>query len=553
MPAARWESSERGTDTMSDLSQLRGWDAPWGGLRVLVTGFGVTGFSAADTLAELGAQVVVVDGQETDQKNDDAAALTTMWGELFEVRFGQAATSTVEHFSVGSGGRETPVASRPAAAAPAITPEAASRSVQPPDLIVTSPGWRPDSLIMRQAAAAGIEVWSDIQLARRLGPRPGADGTAPREPDWLVLTGTNGKTTTVKLLEAMLIADGRRAVACGNIGMPILDAIRDPQGYDALAVELSSFQLHYTEPLNPRAAAVLNIAEDHVDWHGGEAQYRAAKARIFEQTEVACVYNVEDPVTEQMVAEAEVVEGARAIGFTTDSPGVSMLGVVRSDDGNDILVDRAFLENRQHQAQELATRTDFGELAPKHLVANALAAAALVRAVGAAPDAVREGIRRHQPAAHRIQPVAKAEDVLWINDTKATNPHAAAASLSSFTDVVWIAGGLSKGVDYDPLVQQIAARLRHVILLGADTVQLRSSLERHAPQVPVTSAGGGDDGVAAMRGAVEAADHHAQPGQTVVLAPAAASMDQFGSYIERGEAFIETVAALMRRKGFSTP
>lgn len=524
---ARREASERGAHAVSahsrELSQLRGWDAPWEGMRVLVTGFGVTGFSAADTLAELGARVVVVDGQQTEKKNDDATTLAAMWGELVEVRFGEAATSTIDHFAQ-----------------------------QLPELIVTSPGWRPDSPIMQQAADAGIEVWSDIQLARRLGPRPGDDGTAPKEPDWLVLTGTNGKTTTVGLLEAMLSADGRRAVACGNIGMPILDAIRDPQGYDVLAVELSSFQLHYTEPLSPLAAAVLNIAEDHVDWHGGQAEYRAAKATIFEQTQVACVYNVEDPVTEQMVAEADVVEGARAIGFTTQTPDVSMLGVVRSEDGNDILIDRAFLENRRHQALELATRADFGELAPAHLMANALAAAALARAAGVAPESVRKGIRSYQPAAHRIQPVAKAEDVLWINDTKATNPHAAAASLSSFTDVVWIAGGLSKGVDYDPLVQQIAHRLRHVILLGAETSQLRSSLERHAPEVPVTSTTGGDDGVAAMHSAVEAADQCAQPGHAVVLAPAAASMDQFGSYIERGEAFIEAVTALMQRKGFST-
>ncbi|WP_120006283.1 UDP-N-acetylmuramoyl-L-alanine--D-glutamate ligase [Nesterenkonia muleiensis] len=512
---------------MSELPHLRGWDGPWAGLRVLVTGFGVTGFSAADTLAELGAQVVVVDGDETQKKNDDAATLTTMWGEYFKIRFGEAATGTIEHFRAGSGGGETP------------------------DLIVTSPGWRPDSPIMRQAAEAGIPVWSDIQLARRLGPRPGADGTATREPQWLVLTGTNGKTTTVTLLEAMLTADGRRAVACGNIGLPILDAVRDPAGYDALVVELSSFQLHYTEPLNPWAAAVLNIAEDHVDWHGGQAGYRADKAKIFEQTEIACIYNAEDAATEQMVAEADVVDGARAIGFTTGTPDVSMLGLVRSEDGSDILVDRAFLDNRRHQALELATRADFGELAPKHLVANALAAAALARAAGAAPESVRQAIRGYRPAEHRIQPVAHADDVLWINDTKATNPHAAAASLSSFTDVVWIAGGLSKGVDYDPLIKQVAPRLRHVILIGTDTSQLRSSLERHAPQVPVTSAGGGDDGVAAMRGAVETADQHAQPGQAVVLAPAAASMDQFASYMERGEAFIEAVTTLMQRKGFS--
>lgn len=501
------------------LPQLRGWDGPWAGLRVLVTGFGVTGFSVADTLAELGAQVVVVDGQETDTRRDDAATLATMWGDRLDFRFGEPHTSTLRHF-----GAEAPTGGLP-------------------ELIVTSPGWRPDSALIQAAAAEQVPVWSDIQLARRLGARPGA-----REPDWLVLTGTNGKTTTVKMLEAMLLADGRRAVACGNIGMPILDAIRDPEGYHVLAVELSSFQLHYTEPLHPAAAAVLNIAEDHMDWHGGFESYVADKAKIYESTRLACVYNAEDPVTERMVAAAEVQEGARAIGFTTDSPDVSMLGLV-----DDILVDRAFLDNRRHQALELATRADFGTLAPRHLVANALAAAALARAVDVAPAAVQQAIQSYAPAEHRIQPVAQADDVLWVNDTKATNPHAAAASLASFTDVVWIAGGLSKGVDYDPLVQQVAARLRHVILIGTDTTQLRSSLQRHAPQVPVTEASGGDDGETVMRSAVEAAHRYAQPGQAVVLAPAAASMDQFASYISRGEQFIAAVTALMRDKGFTPP
>ncbi|NLS10258.1 UDP-N-acetylmuramoyl-L-alanine--D-glutamate ligase [Nesterenkonia sp. MY13] len=494
------------------LPELHGWDGPWKGLKVLVTGLGVTGFSAADTLAELGAEVVVVDGVETEKKRMDAATLQIVG--VADIRFGKEHTENL--------------------------PEGL-------DLIVTSPGWRPDSPLISAATAAGIPVWSDIQLARRLGPRPGA-----RSPEWLVLTGTNGKTTTVTLLEQMLIAAGRRAVACGNIGMPILDAIRDPEGFDALAVELSSFQLHYTEPLQPLAAAVLNLAEDHVDWHGSQEEYAAAKAKIYEGTRIACVYNVEDPTTEKMVAEADVTEGCRAIGFTTGVPDVSMLGVVDTEEGDALLIDRAYLDNRRNQALELAARSDFGPLAPAHLVANALAAAALARAAEVPPEAVKQAVVDYQAAEHRIQPVAKADDVLWINDTKATNPHAAAASLAAFTDVVWIAGGLPKGVDYTDLVQQAGHRLRHVILIGTDSFQLRSSLERHAPQVPITEVSTGDDGQRAMREAVAAAEDVAQPGQTVLLAPAAASMDQFASYQERGEAFIEAVAELMQRKGFTT-
>lgn len=511
--------------------QLRGWDGPWAGVRVAVLGLGVTGFSAADTLAELGCRVVVVDGSSTPKKELDAQTLRIVGVE--DIRLGAAAVDEL----------------------PLIGDQA-------PELIITSPGWRPDSAIMQQAAAEHVPVWSDIQLARRLGARPGA-----RQPQWLVLTGTNGKTTTVTLLESMLQAAGQRAVACGNIGMPILDAIRDPEGYDALAVELSSFQLHYTEALNPLASAVLNIAEDHVDWHGSMAGYIADKAKIYTGTEVACVYNVADPVTEQMVASADVAEGCRAIGFTTDTPDVSMLGMVRAEDGHDILVDRAFLENRRHQALELAVRSDFGPMAPQHLVANALAAAALARAAGAEPEAIRTAIRSYEAGDHRIQPVAKAADILWVNDSKATNPHAAAASLSSFSEIVWIAGGLPKGVNYDELVRQVAPRLRQVILIGTDSSQLRSSLERHAPQVPVIGGGvsedetqnqtGSDtpppvedllrsaDGTAAMRAAVAQAHRLATAGQTVLLSPAAASMDQFASYAARGEAFIEAVAELM--------
>lgn len=504
--------------TLSVRPELRGWDAPWAGLRAVVTGLGVSGFAAADTLAELGARVVVVDGADGRKKRRDAETLRLVGVD--DIRLGK------EHLD------ELPLIDG-----------------EPAEILVTSPGWRPDSALIAQAREASIPVWSEVELAWRLGARPGA-----KEPRWLTVTGTNGKTTSVMLLESMLIADGRRAIACGNIGVPVLDAIRDPEGYDALAVELSSFQLEYTELLSPVASAVLNIAEDHVDWHGSFEAYCAAKAKIFENTQLACVYNADQSLTEEMVAEADVQEGCRAIGFTTGPPGLSMLGVVE-----DLLVDRAFLDNRAHQALELASLQDFGPLAPQHLVANALAAAALARAAGVAPEAIRQAITDYEAGDHRIQPVAKADDVLWINDSKATNPHAAAASLRSFNDVIWIAGGLPKGVAYDDLVAEVAPRLRHVILIGTDSSQLRSSLERHAPGVPVI--GGrlredeehseieallaAPDGVSAMRAAVTEAAKVLAPDHTVLMAPAAASMDQFASYAARGEAFIEAVAELM--------
>ncbi len=278
-----------GADSVTSTEQLRGWDAPaWRGLRAVVTGLRVTGFSAADTLAELGADVIVIDAQFTEKKELDAETLRLVG--VRDIRFGPEAADEIAQFD-GSA----------------------------PDLVVTSPGWRPDSRLIASATNQGIPVWSDVQLAHRLGPRP--ETLAARGgPLWLTVTGTNGKTTTVSLLEEMLLADGRRAVACGNIGMPILDAIRDPEGFDVLAVELSSFQLHYTEALSAAASAVLNIAEDHVDWHGSYGSYAAAKAKIHHGTRTACIFNTADAATMHMVEQADVAEGCRAIGFTLDTP-----------------------------------------------------------------------------------------------------------------------------------------------------------------------------------------------------------------------------------------
>jgi UDP-N-acetylmuramoylalanine--D-glutamate ligase len=187
------------------------------------------------------------------------------------------------------------------------------------------------------------------------------------------------------------------------------------------------------------------------------------------------------------------------------------------------------------------------------MVANALAAAALVRAYGVDAATVREGIRNYVPGNHRIQPVARQNGVLWINDSKATNPHAASASLATFENVVWIAGGLSKGVSYDDLVRENASRLKAVVLIGTDTEALAEALGRHAPDVRVIAATAGDtenmqsaaQGGAVMSRAVASAAQLAVPGDTVLMAPAAASMDQFSSYAHRGDAFIEAVRELV--------
>lgn len=499
------------------LATLTTWDADWSGLRVVVTGIGVSGFAIADTLAELGADIVVVDGADTEQNRAKADTLRIVG--VREVLLGAQHVETLP--DVGGA---------------------------PAELVVTSQGWRPDQPLLVAAGQAGIPVWGEVELAWRVRERSGR-----RTADWLCITGTNGKTTTVGMVESMLLAAGQRAIACGNVGMPLLDAIRDPEGFDTLAIELASFQLHWTHHMEPAASVVLNVAEDHVDWHGSFEAYWADKAKIYENTRLACIFNEQQELTMRMVEQADVQEGCRAVSFSTQTPGLSSLGVV-----DDLLVDRAFLDERRHQALELGSLQDLGPIAPQHLVANALAAAALVRAIGVSPEAVRDGLRAYRPGDHRIQLVARAEDVMWINDSKATNPHAADASLSSFKDVIWIAGGLPKGVTYDELVQSHRDRLRAVVLIGADSNELAGALRRHAPDLPVLGPGVGEtgsgltDGHQAMELAVRAADSVARSGDVVLMAPAAASMDQFTSYADRGTAFIHAVARLMDSKGLGS-
>ncbi|WP_103500234.1 UDP-N-acetylmuramoyl-L-alanine--D-glutamate ligase, partial [Streptomyces sp. SM14] len=398
------------------------------------------------------------------------------------------------------------------------------------DLVVTSPGWKPGSPLFAAAEAAGVEVIGDVELAWRLR-RPAADGTPPA--DWLVVTGTNGKTTTVQMLASILGAAGLRTAAVGNIGTPIIDVVLSGEPYDVLAVELSSYQLHWAPSPRAHSAAVLNLAPDHLDWHGTMAAYAADKGRAYTGNRVACVYNAADPATEELVRAADVTEGARAIGFTLGTPGPSQLGVVEG-----LLVDRAFVPDRQRAAAELASTEDVRPAAP-HNIANALAAAALARAYGVEPVAVRDGLRAFRPDAHRIAHVADVDEVAYVDDSKATNTHAAEASLAAYRPIVWIAGGLAKGASFDDLARLAKDRLRAAVLIGAERHLIAEALARHAPDVPVSDLDRTDTG--AMQAAVREAARLARPGDTVLLAPACASMDMFTNYNERGDAFAAAV------------
>lgn len=310
----------------------------------------------------------------------------------------------------------------------------------------------------------------------------------------------------------------------------------DPEPLDVIAVEVGAPQLPFVHTVSPQAAVCLNLAPDHVDHFGSFEAYRDAKARVYERTQIAAVYNVDDAATERMVEDAEVIEGCRAIGFTLALPAVSMLGVV---DGE--LVDRAFLDERRTHAIPLASVDDVRPAAP-HNVANALAAAALVRAHGVEAGAVREGLASFTPAGHRIADAGEIDGVRFVDDSKATNCHAAETSLLAFGNVVWVAGGLAKGQDFDDLVIRVRDRLRGAVLLGRDRDVIAGALARHAPDVPVVEVARDDTG--AMDDVVRAAHGLARPGDTVLLAPGCASWDMFRDYAERGDTFTASVAAL---------
>ncbi|GAA2909261.1 UDP-N-acetylmuramoyl-L-alanine--D-glutamate ligase [Streptosporangium fragile] len=465
---------------------------------ICVAGLGVSGTAVARAMAARGERTIVLEGRDGERARRTAAELA---GLGVEVRFGE----------------------------PAEPPAGTS-------LIVTT-GWPPHHPLLVAAAAAGIEVIGEVELAWRIRPREAAP--------WLALTGTNGKTTAVRMLTAMLTAAGHRALAVGNVGTPVVEAVTGPS--DVLAVELSSFQLHRSPGIAPLAAAVLNVAPDHLDWHGSMEEYARVKGEIFARAGTV-VYNADDAWAARLAAPYENAAGrpgaARSVGFTLDVPRPGQLGLV-----DDLLVDRAFVDDPARNAEELASFADVRPFAP-HNVANALAAAALARAYGVPAGAVRQGLLDFVPDPHRIAHVARVAEVDYVDDSKATNPHAAAASLAAYPSIVWVAGGQLKGADVEELVRRAAPRLRGAVLLGADRERIREALARHAGNVPVVEVAGQDTGV--MDRVVTEAARLAAPGDTVLLAPAGASLDMFSGYPARGEAFARAVHRLADRRGEGT-
>ncbi|GAA2284940.1 UDP-N-acetylmuramoyl-L-alanine--D-glutamate ligase [Glycomyces scopariae] len=392
--------------------------------------------------------------------------------------------------------------------------------------VLLSPGFPPHHPVAEAAREAGIETYSEPELAWRL--------RGPGAARWFAVTGTNGKTTTTTMLAAMLAAGGLRTAALGNIGVPLVSAVTGQAvtghaatgPYDAIAVELSSYQLHWSSTLAPDAGAVLNLAPDHLDWHGSFDAYAEAKSAVWRGGRA--VVNLDDPA---VVALAKHTD-AHVTGFTLNQPEPGQFGVALG-----------YLVDHTGETPVQICSVDLVRPAGWHNVANALAAAALAREAGVSHADIAEAIRTYTPEPHRNVAFAEHAGVTWVDDSKATNPHAAAAALAAYDSIVWVAGGQLKGVDVDGLVAEYAHKLRAAVLIGQDRTEVADALARHAPDLPVAVLDGGDDAV--MTDVAARAAQFALPGDTVLLSPAAASYDMFRSYAHRGDAFAAAVRELL--------
>jgi UDP-N-acetylmuramoylalanine--D-glutamate ligase len=437
------------------------------GERVVVIGFGTSGRAAATVLLDEGAQVWVSEARSPAEVDADADPTVVPWPDV----------------AVRAGGHR---------------PEHLDGAT----LVVVSPGVPERAPILVWASRRGLPVWSELEVGARLCRVP-----------FVAVTGTNGKTTTALLVAAAMTAGGLRAMACGNVGYPFSLAARED--HDALAVEASSFQLRFHRTFRPRVSVLLNLAPDHLDWHGTLEAYRGAKARVYELQGPGDVHvgNRDDP----MAADVSRAAPCPVRWFTGSAPtGEGDVGV---RDGRIVSADGADLGGSGTAGK--AFRTD------------AAAAAAAALAFGVAPDAVRSAVALTRPPPHRGEVAASIDGVDFVDDSKATNPHAALASLEGRTDVVLIAGGLAKGVDLSPLAAA-AGGLVAVVAIG----EAASELERiFSGSVPTRRA-------RSIEEAVATALALAPPGGTVLLAPACASQDMFRDYRERGDRFADAARAL---------
>ena len=460
--------------------EVRKMATPYSSQKVLILGAGVTGIAVAQALSKRGAIVGIVD----ENKNS-----------LFD--FLRVESDAIDFAQW--------------------------------DSIVVSPGWKESNPIIQGAQLAGIAVLNEIDIAweMHLEMNP--------SQKWVAITGTNGKTTTVEMAASMLRSGGLHAIACGNVGETVISVVDQSDPYDYLVVELSSFQLHWSKKAQFVSCAILNIADDHTDWHGSFENYAQAKISLLDRSSTA-ILNGGDGV----VVEKSAHWQGRKIFYSLDTPNPGELGVVEN-----LLVDRAFVLDPQEAAM-ICELVDVKPTVP-HNVANALAAAGIARSLGVAHEAIQSALQKFTLGRHRIEVVCEKNGITWIDDSKATNPHAAAASLLSQLHVVWIAGGLAKGAKMEDLIARTKSRIRCAIIIGSDGEIIAEELRKQAPEVeifkidtPADYHKGGDSN-SLMEAIVKRANEVAVEGDAVLLAPACASMDQFLSYSDRGDRFAEAV------------
>ncbi len=397
------------------------------------------------------------------------------------------------------------------------------------DLAVVSPGWRTDHPIIVALETTGCEILSEIDFSWKV-----KEDIAP-DQKWIALTGTNGKTTTIQMVQSIFDYSTKSGIACGNVGEPVISVLASGEKFDYLALELSSFQLQWSKLPRYEAVALLNIAPDHIDWHGSFDQYALAKLRLLDAGSVAII-NGQD--TESVIRSTSW--SGRKIFYNLDTPQAGELGLVEN-----LLVDRAFTSDPS-RAVDFAELSDIHPAVP-HNVSNAMAAAGLALAIGISHEEIRTGLQNFTLDRHRLEVVLEKEGITWVNDSKATNPHAAAAALLSHISSIWIAGGLAKGAEMGPLIERCALRIKAAILIGQDAPIIATALSKFAPQIPYYIMPFNGDSLELMRDVVTQAQELAKSGDTVLLAPACASMDQFEDYADRGEKFVEMVREVVGR------
>lgn len=453
---------------MSFIAQLQGKDC-------LVVGAGVTGQAVAKVLLGFGAQVVFFDEKARESQSKIISEIDSL-----PTKF---------------------------------------------DLVIVSPGWRKDHPVVKKMTAAGISVKSELDLAWLIKKE-----IAPNQK-WVGLTGTNGKTTTIQMVQSIFDAAGIKALACGNLGEPVISAVCRTPALEILALELSSFQIDWSELPEYESIAILNIAEDHIDWHGSFENYAKAKLKLLSQSKQSFI-NKSDP----FLASRHMNQSG-VIWFSLDTPAPGEIGLVE-----ELIVDRAFSPS-QVQAGEIAEIVDIKPTVP-HNILNAMAAASLALSLKIPYSDIKSGLKLFSTDHHRMEIVGNFNQITWIDDSKATNPHAASAAIMASLNVIWIAGGLAKGASMDDLVKRCAPRIKAAILIGKDRDLIKSSLSKFAPDTPTYLIDLTESKEKMLIEVVKLAANLAKAGDTVLLAPACASMDQFSSYAERGDLFAAAVKEL---------